>query len=959
MSQIEVKASNPDSEGTGLTFVRPLPAARGAGERDLRSIPTTPRAQLEFASRLFPPRVQEDSGSLPTVAGLELGHFVLEERIGRGGMGAVFRAIDQRLNRVVALKILSPDLSSDSEAVLRFQNEARAAARLDHDNVARVHYIGEENGLHFIAFEFVTGTNVREFILQKGRLTPASAVNYTLQIAEALRHTSAANVVHRDIKPSNIIISPTGRAKLVDLGLARHQPADQSHDLTVAGTALGTFDYIAPEQAIDARNVDVRSDIYSLGCTIFHMLTGEPPYPNGTMFQKVMNHHGATPPEVRSRNPHVSIQLSRVVQKMMASNPDERYASADALIHDLVQIAEALNLVPTYPEAVVWTAPLFKPRNPYWDGSRTWMAVALALLLVVYLVDRLQPGPGEHLAQDDRKTTPEIPIDLGRPENAATSAETVQNHLAGPVASDQSTVVNFIGNTAPSTATNTAQKTVESAQVEVVAGTLSGRPESVIGYSPAGFAEISWPTESTSEQTAKFWKTIGNFEGGLPREDVVKVSPRMNSVPEAATVTESGTAPAKSLPYLVTQSKSGVVEEVGTLAEAFGLAVDNSAIEIQADGVLPVQTSSIQFSAKRIVLRAAENFHPVIRFDLSEELTFRPLASKATVFDVGHGGALEIYDVDIELVVDPKTTVDEWAIVKLAPGAEFGTRWSSFTMHNPNRIAASLILIPASEPADISNLMPERMSGRPSAIQIRDSICRGQMDAIKQLNLHPLDIFLEQSAISISGVIHRIDGSNSVETNMTSAPEPTTTLILDHVSAILGEGLLEATTGDHGTLEPILVDIRNSVMKLEAGTPALIEISGHLDADLLKDKIEWKSQSDLSFVQSQGPLFTIESTASFSFEPEIVSTRDSAMTLVQGADLELFESSLPAARKWDEIVPGAFALQTSNVLKVNPALKSASDGRNAGVDWTRLGLSKVLQFSSQVENSQRSNKNEF
>ncbi|HEX6985890.1 MAG TPA: serine/threonine-protein kinase, partial [Planctomycetaceae bacterium] len=231
------------------------------------------------SKRLFPGEAAPvATADVEAPAGSELGHFAIEERIGSGGMGAVFRALDTRLQRVVALKVLSPSQSRDRAAVLRFQNEARAAARLDHENIARVHYIGEDRGLHFIAFEYVTGQNVRDLIARSGRLPVADAVNYVLQIATALRHTAAAGVVHRDIKPSNIIITPNGRAKLVDLGLARKLAADSVGDLTIAGTTLGTFDYISPEQARDPRNVDVRSDIYSLGCTLYHMLTGGPPY---------------------------------------------------------------------------------------------------------------------------------------------------------------------------------------------------------------------------------------------------------------------------------------------------------------------------------------------------------------------------------------------------------------------------------------------------------------------------------------------------------------------------------------------------------------------------------------------------------------------------------------------------------------------------------------------------------
>ncbi|MFT5093171.1 MAG: serine/threonine protein kinase, partial [Porticoccaceae bacterium] len=204
----------------------------------------------ELVNRLFPPR--QDSGSsigAHSPSGIELDHFRIEERIGMGGMGAVFRAVDTRLQRMVALKLLAPSQAYDDGSVKRFQNEARAAARLDHENVARVHYIGEERGLHFIAFEYVTGSTIRELIRRQHRISATDTMNYALQIAAALKHTSAMGVVHRDIKPSNIIITPSGRAKLVDLGLARNDTTESQADLTLPGTTLGTFDYISPEQA--------------------------------------------------------------------------------------------------------------------------------------------------------------------------------------------------------------------------------------------------------------------------------------------------------------------------------------------------------------------------------------------------------------------------------------------------------------------------------------------------------------------------------------------------------------------------------------------------------------------------------------------------------------------------------------------------------------------------------------
>jgi serine/threonine-protein kinase len=276
---MELPVSSPESSRTEFRLLKPMPSRQEAAEREARAAALEPwDTQIR---RLFPPR-DTPPARMPSVAGIRLGHFEIEERIARGGMGTVFRARDLRLDRLVALKVLSQEQLRDPAAVQRFQNEARAAAKLDHENIARVYFIGEDRGVHFIAFEYVRGTTVREAIAAKGQLTQDEAVNYTLQAAEALRHTDMAGVVHRDIKPSNLIVTPSGRVKLVDLGLARQTDPGQEADLTVTGTTLGTFDYISPEQARDPRNVDVRSDIYSLGCTLFHMLTGRPPYAQGT-----------------------------------------------------------------------------------------------------------------------------------------------------------------------------------------------------------------------------------------------------------------------------------------------------------------------------------------------------------------------------------------------------------------------------------------------------------------------------------------------------------------------------------------------------------------------------------------------------------------------------------------------------------------------------------------------------
>lgn len=295
-------------------------------------------------------------------------------------MGAVFRALDARLDRHVALKILPPEQGRDSEVVQRFYQEGRAAARLDNENIARVYTIGHDDRYHYIAFEYIEGTTIRQRVERQGPLPIGEAINYTLQIAGALVHAAERGVVHRDIKPSNIIVTPQGRAKLVDMGLARRFERGGDDGLTQSGMTLGTFDYISPEQARDPRDVDVRSDLYSLGCTLFHMLAGRPPFPEGTVLQKLLQHQEEPPPDVRTLNPEVPPDLASILVKLMAKDRDRRYQTPEQLVRDLLTVAGALGLRSVSPEGLVWMS---AARPPGWEQHVVWGLPTLALLMVV------------------------------------------------------------------------------------------------------------------------------------------------------------------------------------------------------------------------------------------------------------------------------------------------------------------------------------------------------------------------------------------------------------------------------------------------------------------------------------------------------------------------------------------------------------------------------------------------
>ncbi len=270
-----------------------------------------------------------------------IGKYQVLAHVAAGGMGVVYKAVDQETGQEVALKILSPTLAARPSAVERFRREARHGAKLRHDNIVAVYEFGEANGTWFLAQEFVEGTDLLEFIQRRGKLDPEEAVPLLIQAARGLDWLHQNQIVHRDIKPSNFLITEVfGRkvVKLTDLGVAR-ETADEECRITQAGNTVGTIDYMAPEQARDSGLADIRSDIYSLGCTLYHMLAGHPPFPDGSLSERLFQHLEAEPPDVRQFNPKVKLPLLVVLRRMLAKSPDDRYQTPTDLIRDLSRLA--------------------------------------------------------------------------------------------------------------------------------------------------------------------------------------------------------------------------------------------------------------------------------------------------------------------------------------------------------------------------------------------------------------------------------------------------------------------------------------------------------------------------------------------------------------------------------------------------------------------------------------------
>lgn len=294
------------------------------------------------------------SGTDSTVTGVErsdtpradlknrqLGEFRLLRRLGQGGMAEVYLAEQVSLKRKVAVKVLREEMVGDEVHLQRFEQEAKAAGGLNHVNIVQVFMIGEHEGVHYIAQEYVAGMNLREYLNRNGPPKLRIALKLLEQIASALEAAAEAGIVHRDVKPENILVTRKGDVKVTDFGLAQLSLTEERLNLTQVGMTMGTPLYMSPEQ-VDGRDVDHRSDIYSLGVTSYHLLGGSPPFRGETALSVAVQHVNADPPPLQDQRPDLPNVVCRLVHKMMAKAPDDRYQTASALADDLRKISAAL-----------------------------------------------------------------------------------------------------------------------------------------------------------------------------------------------------------------------------------------------------------------------------------------------------------------------------------------------------------------------------------------------------------------------------------------------------------------------------------------------------------------------------------------------------------------------------------------------------------------------------------------
>ena len=793
-------------------------------------LPDLPPGSEALRSRLFP------SGGIPTgeEAGVRIAHYEIRERLGSGGMGAVFRASDVELARDIALKILNPGSSEDSSLVARFRNEARACAQLNHDNIARVYFAGSQHDLHFIAYEMAEGTTIRELIQTNGQISPEETVNYAIQVTLALNHIAAAGIVHRDIKPSNIMLTPAGRVKVVDLGLARRDVTDSIGDITVAGTTLGTFDYIAPEQARDPSSADIRSDIYSLGCTMYHMLTGQPPYPEGTALQKLLDHQGKSPPDPRTSNPDISAELAAVIKKMMANNPELRYQAPALLLSDLLQLAQMMGLQSIPAEGIVWRrAAAMQHRQPM--GAVWVFAAVLAICVTAIILDRFP-------ASDNAVTT--SPIVSGA-ELDATLVEDFSNSDASAetlVSADGSgTGLNSAGTSPAARPAGTIAADIFSGSDGRVSSGQTGPVVSRSSDDPSAMPELTFPFSIESVRqvainTANMAVATSGFDQltGLGR-----VQSLQNNSSAAQAASEQLPLPDLSSVFEL-QKEDGTVQRFQTLRGAIADARSGDVILLRYNGhpAEMVTQPPVRISMIDLTIRAADGYRPTLEFDASGT----GAVSRTEMFSLRNGGTLTIRNIDLRMVMRESLAID---------------RCSMFRMDGPNRIQLDNVTIDFRNPSGLAGSIfdlidpasvTEEINSSETSIIMNQVACRGEIDAIRVAGQPQGRITIQNSVFGLSGsLIQNIGSSTMLQTRGMLQ------IRFDHVTAILSEPLIDMRDSDdidaRSAPQRMLPDLSITsdacVFAAGASDMPLVLSNGNAYVDDLQASLSWNGFTNL------------------------------------------------------------------------------------------------------------------
>jgi eukaryotic-like serine/threonine-protein kinase len=770
------------------------------------------------------------------LVGKKFGNYELAEFVGGGGMGAVFRATDSSMGRTVAVKVLSRD-HTDDETIRRFRNEAQSAARLDHPNIARAYYVGEHEGWNYIVFEFVQGTNLRELVEKQGPLPIEQALNYTLQVAQALEHAAGRDVVHRDIKPSNVLVTPAGEIKVVDMGLARlHQMESSSDDLTASGVTLGTFDYISPEQARDPRMADSRSDIYSLGCTLYYMLAGRPPFPDGTALQKLLWHSGEDPPDPRLFRPELPTQVIRLLEKMLAKRPTQRPQSPRELIGEISVVAEELGFA-GFAKGSLSSYPA--PAGPSgWSRAASILIPIAALVLLVMLVDAWRPASDTGAISlrpkldepTPRASKTSIPRTKTPSEIKATKAETVSTPSKNDAAKASAAKTELPGGMPPE------EPIIEPAPTQLNKNSVGSLP----AESPEVPAEFPGKIDERSAGLAAV--------APLPPAELRGGPAEAASLSASTTTISNGTAKPKISRLVVRPDGKPLVplapdqELVGSLARACQRAGELGAQEIELQFTGELLEQPLELGASRLTIKAAAGEKPVI--------VFRPAlrgseSDKQMVrLKCGSSGKITFQGIELRMEL-PSESSYGWALFAIYQMQTLELSDCVLTVKDvgtgggPIHYEVAFFALQPRRIADAMKMMEDDMRMIPAmGVNLNRCVARGDATFLMASEESPLKLVWTQGLLVTTQRFMETGGSPLKPSEFGRLD-----IDLDHVTAIIPQGLYSMKRR-MGNAYQLNADIRcrNSLLQTRAESP-LFEFS---DLSTIEDiKLAFRGEGNL------------------------------------------------------------------------------------------------------------------
>jgi eukaryotic-like serine/threonine-protein kinase len=541
-------------------------------------------------------------------AGFKVDRYVLLDLIGQGGMGRVYLAQDTRLNRRVALKILAPERINNPRAIARFQREARVGAQLQHENLVRIYDFGVSNGRYYLVMEYIEGKTIGTLISEQGSIPPATVVRLVRQVALGLEHAHRKGLIHRDVNPYNVLVTRDGTAKLADLGLAIDL-ADEDR-VTRDGALVGTFDYVAPEQARHSHAADIRSDIYSLGCTIYHRFVGHVPFPGASLPEKLYAHQALEPFPLDQLVPGLPQGLIEVVQRMMRKSPDERYATP-------LQVAQAL--------------------EPYaGDDDSVGDHQTEAPLVTKPKAETLPASPRPKLAKAGASTKSGAKLD---PALGLTVTEPISSEKFPGAAADPSRVPTTVGSTTPVLSpVSDGQGSDPEFPLSVDLGpepSLSAGLSRPKTRSVADYIALAASSAAAARQLPRSWLwgpfalivtvmvlVVAVSVANPSRKNPRKVVTQPLSPASANADTDLSKTVPKAEPVIVIRTQGDNVQDIpaSNLLDAIQKAIGkDAAVELRNHEPLRLtsdQTLDMLSGTGQLIIRAAPGIEPVIEIDL-------------------------------------------------------------------------------------------------------------------------------------------------------------------------------------------------------------------------------------------------------------------------------------------------------------------------------------------------------